>query len=238
MKTLWSQEYAVTSFLVNSQKKLGLCALLNLIQDMAWGHIDLLGYGYAHRPESLWILAQQVLEMREWPSWGEKVEMRTWLRHPARATALRDFEIWCNGRQIGDASARYVTLDATTRRLVSANMPEELLEHRSSPLTPEKVPVLTGLAPLATYDARNSDLDFHGHVNNTRYAQWILDSLPLDLLQRREVSGYEVSFLAEVCAGDRIVIQSRPLSENHMHFQGWRAKDDTVVFTARLQARG
>ena len=229
----------VSSFLVNAQKKLGLFGLLNLIQDTAWLHIDHLGHGYAQRraSQTVWLLAQQTLRMREWPNWGDEVQIRTWLRHPALATALRDFEIWSGGRQIGEASARYVTMDETTRRLVPAQVPDELLLRQNGPLLPEKIPVLAGLTPLATFATRNSDLDFHGHVNNTRYAQWILDSLPPEAHTQHEVGAYQVSFLAEVREGESIEIQSQRLADQRLHFQGWRSADQKVVFTARVEAR-
>ena len=81
---------------------------------------------------------------------------------------------------------------------------------------------------LARFAVRNSDLDLNGHVNNIRYAQWILDSMPL---QVDRLKSYEVNFLAEVRAQDEIVIQrSQPT-----RFQGWRESDQKAVFTARLE---
>jgi acyl-ACP thioesterase len=237
-KVLWTQDYGVSSFLLDSTEKLSLYGLLNLLQDTAWLHIHHLGHGYAQRREqqSVWILAQQTVRMQEWPRWGESLQIRTWLRHPAQATAVRDFELWSGLRQIGEASARYVTMDERTRRLVPVNVPPELLLRRTGTLNPEKVPLQTGATALATFRIRNSDLDFHGHVNNTRYALWILDSLPQEVIQQHEVVAYQVSFLAEVRARQEIEIQSRRLSAHCLYFQGWRAADQTVVFTARLEA--
>jgi len=48
------------------------------------------------------------------------------------------------------------------------------------------------------------------------------------------VGSYKVSFLAEVKAGEAIEIQSQRLPDQRLHFQGWRATDQKVVFAARL----
>ena len=75
--------------------------------------------------------------------------------------------------------------------------------------TPEKIAVRQGLAETARFSVRNSDLDVNGHVNNTRYAQWILDSTPLEAHRTWRVDRYEVNFLAEIQVGDAVAIEQR-----------------------------
>jgi len=95
------------------------------------------------------------------------------------------------------------------------------------------------LAELARFAARNSDLDLNGHVNNTRYAQWILDSAPPEAYRIRRVVGYAVNFLAEVQVGDAVAIEGDPLeapsgAEASLHFQGRRLSDGAHAFAAVL----
>jgi hypothetical protein len=71
----WTGCYDVASFLSNSQKSLGLFALLNLLQDAAALHADELGFGYDEmvRKKTFWVLTRQKLEMQTWPKWKERV---------------------------------------------------------------------------------------------------------------------------------------------------------------------
>ena len=99
----------------------------------------------------------------------------------------------------------------------------------------------TDLKTEATFQVRNSDLDVNGHVNNTRYAQWILDSIPLEAHAAYRLDEYEINFLAETNVGDTVVIERgevepSPTSPTRWQFQGRRMPDDKTVFVARLGA--
>jgi acyl-ACP thioesterase len=109
-------------------------------------------------------------------------------------------------------------------------------------LQPEKILVQGSGEEVARFLVRNSDLDMNNHVNNTKYAQWILDSLPVDTLRSGvNLHGYEVNFLAEARLGDEIIIRRfAPVSgEGALEavcFQGARVADGKSIFTARLLA--
>jgi acyl-ACP thioesterase len=103
--------------------------------------------------------------------------------------------------------------------------------------TPEKIALRQDLAETARFSVRNSDLDVNGHVNNTRYAQWILDSTPLESRPTGRVDRYEVNFLAEVQVGDAVAIDAAPpeassSAETSLHFQGRRLSDGAHAFAA------
>ena len=104
-------------------------------------------------------------------------------------------------------------------------------------LTPTKIPPADDLETLARFRVQTSDLDANGHVNNVRYAQWILDA-PGHAHQTHVVRDYEVNFLAETSVGDDVIIEwdgaSGPPTDA-LRFQGRRAGDGRIVFAARLQ---
>lgn len=102
------------------------------------------------------------------------------------------------------------------------------------PFHPGKIAPRPGLLALGRVPIRTSDLDMHSHVNNTRIAQWILDSVPARAHVEQQVKSYEVDFLAEMHAGETIAIESGPLGEGIWHFQGRREGDGKIVFTARV----
>ena len=95
----------------------------------------------------------------------------------------------------------------------------------------------------AQFQVRNSDIDLNKHVNNTKYAQWILDALPIQLLQAGvELKEYEVNFLAETKSQDVIsVLQtSQDIPAEHLvitQFQGIRQSDNKPVFSAQMKVQ-
>jgi medium-chain acyl-[acyl-carrier-protein] hydrolase len=239
-KTVWMESYAVNSMVLNPQKRLGLFGLLSLLQDAAWLHADHLGYGYAQMlaDGTLWILTRQKLVMSDWPVWGDVLTVRTWARPAMGARAPRDFEILIGERKIGESTTQWLILDATTRRPVRINPTTHNIKSRQEgllSLEPAKIPLRDDLEPAATFRVRNSDLDVNGHVGNTRYALWVLDSLsPAELTDNR-IAGYDVNFLAETNVGDEIAIARGPVADGAaLQFQGTRTADGKTVFAVRL----
>ena len=77
-------------------------------------------------------------------------------------------------------------------------------------------------------------------MNNTKYAQWILDSLPLATLKAGAIlSGYEVNFLAESKIGDLVSIQqAKSITQQNdqqvIQFQGTLVTTNKPLFVAKL----
>ena len=243
-QNLWTESYQVASYLVNFQKSLSLYGLLSLLQETAWRHADHLGHGYSATQSvgTSWVLVKQRVEMERFPTWGERLQIRTWLRPPSTVIVTRDFELFVGEERVGQAAAHWLTIDSQTRRptaLPFRNEPGIFRTDGHLSCEPKKLFPQDDLVTLATFPVQNSDLDMNGHVNNTRFSQWITDSLSLDTHRSRKLKSYEINFLAEVLRSDEVEIQGLPSgsppSEDGFPFQGRRAADQTVLFTARLQ---
>jgi acyl-ACP thioesterase len=243
-QVVWTQSYAVNSIVANAQKRLGLVGLLNILQDVAWAHADHLGHGYEATMEAgaLWILSRQSLVMTAWPNWGEQLLVRTWVRPIKGPLIHRDYEMLVGDRKVGEGVASWLTLDVNTRRPIRPTVAAASLDFRSEgalAITPEKIAVRQDLAETARFSVRNSDQDVNRHVNNTRYAQWILDSTPLEAQRTWRVARYEVNFLAEVQVGDAVAIEAAAVeasssAERLLRFQGRRLSDGAHAFAAVL----
>lgn len=235
-----SHAYEITSFLVNPQKRLGLFSLLNILQDTAWRHAKVLGHGedVVEAEKLFWVLTRQKVTMQSWPHWGDQLEVRTWIRPPEGPFAIRDFEILHAGAKIGEATTSWALLDAATRkpsrRMQGAARSWQSRSDGVLTMGNPKIELSVPLTKTGEFLVRNSDLDMNEHVNNTKYAQWILDSIPGELHAQFDLKEYAVNFLAETRSGDLIEIRQGELSPGQVLFQGWRAADQKAVFTARL----
>jgi acyl-ACP thioesterase len=243
-QVIWTQNYAVNTIVVNAQKRLGLVGLLGILQDVAWAHADHLGHGYEATMDegAIWILSRQKLVVADWPVWRDQLKVRTWVRPVRGPLVHRDYEILVGERKVGECAAAWLTLDVRTRRPVRpalAGAPLPCRQDYALAFTPEKIALRQDLAEAARFRVRNSDLDMNGHVNNTRYAQWILDSASPEADRARRVVRYEVNFLTELQVGDAVAIDSVPLAappngETSLQFQGRRLSDGAHAFAAVL----
>lgn len=235
----WSEEYKIGSFFVNLRGRAGLYAILNFIQDVGWMHARQMKVQLD--PSQAWVFTRQTLTMDSWPKWNETITIKTWIRPPqSDVFFFRDYEISIGDKKIGECTSTFSVIDMNTRKMVAPDQKKlgaVYREDHNRTEAPEKIPWQAEAQEVAQFQVRNSDLDMNNHVNNTKYAQWILDAIPLDILKGDvHLQKYEVNFLAETSSGDQVNLQMLKPAENTKltQFQGVRAADGKPVFTARL----
>ena len=143
-------------------------------------------------------------------------------------------------RKIGECTTSWLILDSETRRPHKLNHAVFTQFSRSEgtlSIEAGKIALRTALKPVATFQVRNSDLDVNGHTNNTRFAQWITDSMSPEELIASVIDEYEVNFLSEARLGDEIVVERGEIDAGRTQFQGRRTADGKVVFASKVIAR-
>ena len=238
---IWTRTYDVNTIVLDDKKRLGFTGLLNFLQDIAWLHARHLGWGYEalHDKGTAWVLVRQKLVVADWPLWDDQVEVHTWPRGVGGAMAVREFEFLSGGRKLGECSTSWLIIDAATRRPTKIDRDAFNKITRSEgclSFEAGKVPPRTDLKAAAAFQVRFSDLDVNGHVNNTRYAQWIVDSLTPEEYAGLKVAEYEINFLTETLVGDTVTIERGDFAPGApCPFQGRRTADGKLVFTAALR---
>ncbi len=226
--------YPISEFLINAQGKLGLYHLLNILQDAAASHAHELNFGVKEmeRMKMFWVLTRQNLIMNTWPKWRDEVRVETWVRLGSGATSNRDFKIYLQEKLIGECTTGWLALSSETRRPVDwdkSSVMDKLRSDDKVSIDTLKIPQLKDSKQLITFKVRNSDIDQNMHVNNTKYAQWVLDAVPFKNHWEFDLTGYAVNFLAETKLDDVIRIE-----QCEGQFQGIRESDGKTVFTSQL----
>ncbi len=246
-RSLLEKKYLVTNFLINFQGKLGLYHLLNLLQDIAQEHAENLGFGVEEmiKNKTFWVLTRQKLIMESWPKLGDEVVIHTWIRLESGPFSNRDFTIYLNNKKIGECSTSWVALNSETRKMTNIDRTgifAELKEIEKVSVSPGKVMSLKEAQTLAKFSVRNSDIDQNMHMNNTKYAQWVLDAISFDWHKELTLLSYEVNFNAETKLNDTVAIQkgerqSQTDGSFLTTFQGLRESDNKIVFTSQFGVR-
>lgn len=235
----WSENYTIASYFVNLRGRAGLYAVLNFIQDVGWMHARQMKVSLD--PSQAWVFTRQSLSMTAWPKWNDTITIKTWIRPPTSDLFFfRDYEISIGDKIIGECTSTFSVIDMNTRKMVALDHKKLGAVYRddySRQESPEKIPWQAESTEVAQFQVRNSDLDMNNHVNNTKYAQWILDAIPLEVLKGDvQLKKYEVNFLAETKSGDVVSLHKTNNSElsGITQFQGVRLPDGKPVFTAKL----
>ncbi|MCI7474150.1 MAG: thioesterase [Clostridiales bacterium] len=158
-----------------------------------------------------WMLARMWYRLDRPLKWNETLSIRTWHRGGGGASSYRDFDLFVDGKPVGEAVSVWVLADADTHRLARMSKIEEFQGTDGGELCKDKTLSRFKLPQeMAAADHRAmhySDTDINGHVNNVRYADFICDAIRMDQLgQDFYVSALQVDYLAECMAGETITL--------------------------------
>jgi medium-chain acyl-[acyl-carrier-protein] hydrolase len=208
---VWVEECKLQSFQVDFRKLASLETLCRIFQEAAWNHAEALGVGFEQleQQHQIWVLSRLLVNVHQYPRWGETIRIHTWPRPVEGVFAMRDFQMLnSSGEVLVSGSSAWLILDALSRKpqragkLLSAFNTDP--NHRATERDPEKIAETATLEPGMELPVRYSDIDVNGHVNNARYVGWLLDSYPIEFHQNHSVLQFEINFLAETRAGESL----------------------------------
>ncbi len=192
-------------------------ALVSYMHEAAWENTrdigmsmyDLLEHGLT------WVLQRMRIEIFRYPTHDDKLTVETWASGRERVYMHRDFRIYTSERELlGQATSVWLVMDMVKRQLVSVpdfivNM--ELVQLREPlPFAKGKLPQLQEAQHEQQIPVRWHDIDLNRHVTNTRYLQWALDTLPLEVLEQKQLQEIDIIFKAESILGDTVVSATAP----------------------------
>lgn len=193
---------------------LSLPGMLNFIQVTAGNHANELGIGYYHMAAAgqAWVLNRLKARFTRMPRWTEEIEASTWIESFNDVISERNILITHKGQTIAQVSTVWVCINYEKRapEAIAVPYPPEVVlsEKKLDIKTASRVRMPSDARPLRTYRVSFSDIDAMGHVNNIKYTQWIVDSLPYEAAVGITSGEIEANFLSELHYGDTVDIES------------------------------
>ena len=185
----------------------------------------------------LWMVSKSWMELDAPLRWNERFTVRTWHRGALGASSYRDFDIYRDGKVIGQAVTLWVMVDVDSHKLFRMRDLAEFQGTDGGELCKDiklhrvKLPqVFDGREERAM---RYSDTDINGHVNNVHYADFACDALHLERLDGGQyVSQLQLCYLAECRPGEAIDLLTGA-SEGRQLVQGM-GEEGKIRFDAAL----
>ena len=201
-------------------------AILETMQDAAGAHSLLLGCGREDliKNNIVWVLARCELLMERYPACGEQITVHTFPT-PTRIYFFPRYYIFTDsrGEPVGKAGSLWLLLDINTRRMLPPGEYARLIPENKDLSVPMNLPAtvsnLQGDEFVSEYHPVYTDLDVNGHVNNTRYADWLCNALGTDLMRRYEPDRMIFNYNHEVLP-DHTVSLHRILSGTEYRLSG------------------
>jgi acyl-ACP thioesterase len=249
---VWIESFPLRTYHVTPHGTASVLVLCNWLQEAAGHHAEALDVSMQDLLDDgkAWVLAQLRVEIERLPRWDETVVVETWPSGLERLRATREFVLRTDADgPVATATSAWLVIDTDQRRPVRPPQALFTLEtpDRSAPLPHDfaDLPALDRTDHARTFDVRYHDLDLNRHVNNVRYAEWAIETLPPKVHDSHRCTGLALQFRAETTMGDTVHATAQvddpaddnPADDERHVRHALRANDRTVARAVTRWAR-
>ena len=187
--------------------------MAGLIQEAASDHCSEIGYGLfnLYAQNIGWVLLSSFLQIDRYPVFKEKITVRTWVSAFLPARAYRENIVYDADKNIiAKSRGLWVFFDTQKKRPVrifddikdkwSTGMAEENICYNID----DKLMPSEDIICRRNFDIYQYDLDANNHVNNLRYLQWAMETLPESYFNEKQLTALDTRFMREAYYGQSI----------------------------------
>jgi acyl-CoA thioester hydrolase len=162
--------------------------------------------------DTAWVIRRSAIECAEPLASGADVEVATWVTDFRRVRSRREYEVRLVGHEstVLTAHTDWVYVERASGR--PRRVPPEMIDAFMPEGTPAPIPrapleLPAGGADRVTTEriAPPEDVDALGHVNNTRYFDYVEDSVREVLGDESRARRVDLEYLVEALSGDHLV---------------------------------
>jgi len=198
---IYEQPLRVSAMECDFKRELKPAAVFRHLSEAAAAHATQLGVGFEamYARNLFWVHSRMRIRFRRFPRADEVVTLRTWPKDILRRLLyIRDFEVLdAEGERIAAATSAWLIIDATTRRLVSPKAVDLALPAASGRVGLDEPLDRLDLAlegeERLRVRAGYSVVDILGHVNNSRYVDWICDAFPIETFRDHRLDWLQIN---------------------------------------------
>ncbi len=215
-------------------------AVLDLFQDVAGKHADLIGVGFDKmiKDNLIWVLLRTKYEVIKNPPLYSTVTVSTWPKEKGKIDFDREYVITDEkGEVLIEGISKWVVVNVATRHLSFTRNIQytcDILDEENFPGTFRKIEDFS-VEGFSVYEEKTtlSDLDHNGHVNNANYARFILNAI--NLQKNDEIADFEIDHIKELMPNSLIKIFYKR-DGNVIMLKGF-TEDGEVSFVSKITLR-
>jgi len=157
-----------------------------------------------------WVLLSGYMQMERYPLYKERITIRTWLSKYTSIKGSRENIIYDEqGSVIGRAKGLWLFFDIKRRRPVQifddikekwGCIPEESITHDIA----ENIGAIDSAKHKKNFLVYRYDMDTNKHVSNVRYLQWLLETIPDDIIENCYLHSIDGRYVREAQYGHTI----------------------------------
>ena len=184
----------------------------------------------------MWAISRQKIQITRLPHVGETITVETWpmpttkVAYP-RSTVGYDEK----GNELFRAISLWVLMDCDTRNMITPGKSGIMVTGtlRGLELAAPHSLIVKPLGSMTRRRVGFTELDRNGHMNNTRYLDWIDDLLPSAFHKENPVKEITVCYLSEAMEGQDVDI-SWDLKDGVLTVDGHRVQEGETDLHQRV----
>jgi len=209
----FDKQFELRYFEMNS---LGLATptiILALLEETAADHCYCINHSLfdLNKKNVGWVLVSGILQIDRYPYYKEKITIRTWLSSYSSIKGYRENIIFDDQRNIiGRAKGLWVFFNIEKRKPIPIfnDIKEKWPYYSEESIVKnikKKIETIHTASYIKKFIVNRYDTDMNKHVNNIRYLQWVIESMPEDIVDNYHLHIIDGRFIAEAKYGDSIL---------------------------------
>jgi len=241
MEPICTDHFQITDIAVDRYGRLKPSMILFIAQEIAGRHCVQLQVDYSvlESKRMFWAVTRHKVQISRLPVRGETIRIETWPMPTTRVAYPRSMVAYDEaGKELFRSISLWVLMDLDSRNMIlpgksGIDVAGTLRGNElASPLGLVAKPLDNSLDRTVRY----TDLDRNGHMNNTRYLDWIDDLLPSLFHQNHTVREFIVCYMSEAREGQLLSLHYDFLEENCLLVDALRKGQDKDerIFACRI----
>ena len=244
MNMIYQKQFQITDLHLDCFQRIKPSVLLYFAQEVATDHAAQLGTDWETLAQKhlFWAVIRHKVQITRLPQSGETITVETWplpatrVAYP-RATIAFDAQ----GKELFRTMALWVLMDTQTRSMIlpgksGVDVPGIVRGLEAD--TPGSI-VPKVLANAVSHTVSYTLLDRNGHMNNTRYLDWVDDLLPADFHRGHTTREFIICYHNEALEGQQLALDWKLTDEGCLQVDAHRENTDVPgkqdrVFSAQV----
>lgn len=244
MEPIFRKDFEISAIHLDCHGRVKPSVLLYFAQEVAGAHCIELGLDWQTlaKRNLFWAVIRNRVQVTRLPVAGETITVETWPMPTTRSAYPRSTVGYDEkGNEVFRSVSLWVLMDTQTRAMILPGKSGVEVNGilRGTELAPPHSIVPKERENSITRRVGYTELDRNGHMNNTRYLDWVDDLLPAAFHKEQPVREFTVCYLSEAIEGQELTLNWTLSQDSVLQVDAHRIRTDVPekqdrVFSAQL----
>lgn len=221
MSDIYRKNYEINYYNTDENQKCTVPSIVNFFTDVGTSQSEFLGetLEVLEEKKRAWVFYKYDIKIYNYPKYREKITVET---ENIGFKKFYDYKRYAmlnlKGEVLAEALALFLFIDVEKRRATRITKDQYDLYNKNGDLDKEikfdDILKLDEVQYTKEFSIRYSDIDTNGHVNNCKYIEWAIESVPFEIVKNNNIKRIKVIFKKETIYGENISVFTQVINND------------------------